>query len=78
MDSAQTLKASRARNIKTKPKINTTPQDFRVAQLQSEIDELREKLSRQTTTPWGAGGRVGDSDDLADGAFARELSSLSL
>ena len=53
--------ASRARNIKNKPKINTTPQDLRVAQMQTEIAALREQLESK-------------SPDIE---LVRELSALS-
>lgn len=42
--------ASRARYIKNKPIVNVDPHSQKVAQMQSEIQALREELSRQRTT----------------------------
>ncbi|KAL9978810.1 hypothetical protein ACROYT_G016376 [Oculina patagonica] len=56
--------ATRARNIRNKPIVNRDPQNARLAEMQSEIQALREELQRRRGSSVGSGGTVEDAERI--------------
>jgi len=59
--------ATRARNIRNKPIVNRDPQNTRLAEMQSEIQALREELQRRR------GSSIGSADTVADAERIKAL-----
>ncbi|XP_020621415.1 kinesin-like protein KIF27 [Orbicella faveolata] len=56
--------ATRARNIRNKPIVNRDPQNTRLAEMQNEIQALREELQRRRGSSVGSGGTVEDAERI--------------
>lgn len=56
--------ATRARNIRNKPVVNRDPQNTRLAEMQSEIQALREELQRRRGSSFGSAGTGEDAERI--------------
>lgn len=56
--------ATRARNIRNKPVVNRDPQNTRMAEMQNEIQALREELQRRRGSSVGSTGTVEDAERI--------------
>ncbi|PFX25964.1 Kinesin-like protein KIF27 [Stylophora pistillata] len=56
--------ATRARKIRNKPVVNRDPQNTRLAEMQSEIQALREELQRRRGSSLGSAGTVEDAERI--------------